>query len=69
MMGLRVRVTQAAPNFVRKIKWLDQTIRAVELETLLFAKPLRRFDNSFPSADVMAARNLVKAHLLTRAQT
>jgi hypothetical protein len=30
---------------------------------------LRRFDNSFPSADVMAARDLVKAHLPTRAQT
>jgi predicted ATPase/DNA-binding winged helix-turn-helix (wHTH) protein len=29
---------------------------------------LRRFDNSFLSADVMAARNLVKAHLPTRAQ-
>jgi predicted ATPase/DNA-binding winged helix-turn-helix (wHTH) protein len=30
---------------------------------------LRRFDNSFSSADVMTARNLVQAHQPTRAQT
>ena len=40
MMGSRVRVTQAAPNFLRKIKGLDPSIRVTEVETLLFAKPL-----------------------------
>jgi hypothetical protein len=40
MMGSRVRVTQAAPNFLSKTKGLDPTIRAVELETSLFAKRL-----------------------------
>ena len=40
MMGSRVRVTQAAPRFLRKIKKLDPTSRGDKLETSLPAKPL-----------------------------
>lgn len=40
MMGSRVRVTQAAPKFLRKIKGLDPTIWAIKLETSLSARSL-----------------------------
>src|SRR5689334_9238849 len=40
MMGSRVRVTQAAPNFLRKIKSLGIALRGGRLETSLSVKPL-----------------------------